>query len=116
MHSSPVEAAGQVLELQLVVEVASPLLRGEAPPCRLGGVPQRRGDGELGDEPRAEVDVAECHDGLVHVRVDGQLEALPALGREGVVVDLCVQQQRQAVLLAQLDEEEGIHTCSVMST
>ena len=40
---------------------------------------------------------------LIHVVVDGELEALPALRREPVVVHLGVQQDAQAVLLTQLD-------------
>ena len=40
---------------------------------------------------------------LIHVMVDGELESLPALWREPVVVDLGVKQDAQSVLLAQLD-------------
>ena len=39
--------------------------------------------------------------------VDGDLEALPALRREPVVVHLGVQQDAQPVLLAQLDSRPG---------
>ena len=44
---------------------------------------------------------------LIHVVVDGDLEALPALRREPVVVHLGVQQDAQPVLLAQLDSRPG---------
>ena len=40
---------------------------------------------------------------LIHVMVDGELEPLPALRREPVVVHLGVQQDAQPVLLAKLD-------------
>jgi hypothetical protein len=84
----PIQTAGQVLELQLAVEVTSALLGAEAPPGRLRGVPQRGRDTQLRDEARAEVDVAQGHDGLVHVRVNGQLEAFSSLGGKCVIVNL----------------------------
>lgn len=63
----PVEAAGQVLKLHFTVKVTASLLRTEAPPGGVGGVPQNRGDAELGDKARTEVNVTQGHDGLVHV-------------------------------------------------
>ncbi len=99
----PVEFPGQVLEPELVVLVAPPL-RGREPLQRGSRRHGQRGrDAQLRHEAGADVDVAEGHDRLVHVVVDGQLEALAALRAEPVVVDLGVEQDGEAVLLAQLD-------------
>ena len=42
----------------------------------------------MGDKTRADVDVTQGHDWLVHVVVDGNLETLATLWTEPVVVNL----------------------------
>lgn len=62
--SSPVQLFWQVLEPKLFIRVASPLFR---PEPMLGSVSrhrQRRSHWQLGHETRADVNVAQGHDGL----------------------------------------------------
>ena len=72
----PVECLGQVLEVELSVEVASAVEGLEAALGLLGGDSQDGRDRELRDEARAEVDVRQRHDRLVQRRVDRHLQIM----------------------------------------
>ena len=87
----PVQLAGQVLEAELVVEVALSLLRAESLPGLLRGDGEGGRDGQLGDKAGTDVHVAQRHDGLVTVVMHRQLEAFAALRGVTVVVGLQVQ-------------------------
>ena len=69
----PVECLGEVLEVELAVEVAPSVEGLEAVPGLLGGDAEDGRDRELRDEARAQVDVGQRHDRLVARGVDRHL-------------------------------------------
>ena len=74
MSFLPVECLGEVLEVELAVEVASAVEWLESVPGLLGGDAQDGRDRELRDEARAQVDVRQRHDRLVARGVDRHLK------------------------------------------
>ena len=73
MSFLPVECLGEVLEVELAIEVAPAVEGLESVPGLLGGDAQDGRDRELRDEARAQVDVGQRHDRLVARRVDRHL-------------------------------------------